>query len=424
MRNCFGIFFVFCLILFQSSCSDLREMRQLANRQVASDPNLPYLVVISIDSFRAEYLKSHSLKTISAIKERGFSTDRFTPSFPSDLYPGYYSAATGLHPDQSGIVANTFYDPRTGQEFEKGRRGQNGPENGKWYYGTPFWVALERAGIRTAGIFWPGSSAEIGGTRPTFFHHFEDQVSTSNELEEVKTLLSLEADKRPHVIFLALYAIDEAGHKFGPKSKEVDIALKALDEQLGKFVTSIDKLGIPVNLFLLSLNGMDDLKEREEYIGDYIDLNTVKVLGNGTRYLIYGDNPSAINKAYDQLRTQGKHFRVYKRSELPERYHCSQEPRCGEIILMATIPYRIRLKRGEHLEREKHNQYRGSHGWEISEAPLMAGVFYASGPQIKAGSRIPEMSILQLKHIILRLFNLRDASDSKIEEDQLDKIFK
>ncbi len=92
---------------------------------------------------------------------------------PSSLrltFPNHYTLVTGLYPEHHGIVANNFYDPARKQRYSN-----NDPvtdRDGSWYGGTPLWVLAEKQGMRSACFFWPGSEAEIDGSRPSFIFPF------------------------------------------------------------------------------------------------------------------------------------------------------------------------------------------------------------------------------------------------------------
>ncbi len=60
-----------------------------------------------------------------------------------------------------------MYDPVFDAPFSLGNR--EAVRNGRWYEGEPIWVTAEKQGLVTACYFWPGSEAEIGAERPTYW---------------------------------------------------------------------------------------------------------------------------------------------------------------------------------------------------------------------------------------------------------------
>ena len=57
------------------------------------------------------------------------------PSYPSKTFPNHYTLVTGLYPDHHGIVANNFYDVKTGESFSLGNAEQK--TNPVYYGGDP-----------------------------------------------------------------------------------------------------------------------------------------------------------------------------------------------------------------------------------------------------------------------------------------------
>ena len=70
------------------------------------------VILIGIDGFRADYLDRGVTPTLSGLAAEGVRADGgMKPSFPSVTFPNFYTLATGLHPDNHGLVYNTMRDP-------------------------------------------------------------------------------------------------------------------------------------------------------------------------------------------------------------------------------------------------------------------------------------------------------------------------
>ncbi len=129
------------------------------------------LLLISIDAFRADYIKRGQTPNLSRMAAHGVRARALQPSFPSLTFPNHYTLVTGLYPDHHGIVANTMRDPALGR-FRLANRAAVG--DGRWWAeGEPIWVTAERHGLRTATLFWPGSAARIHGYRPNQWLPFD-----------------------------------------------------------------------------------------------------------------------------------------------------------------------------------------------------------------------------------------------------------
>src|ERR1043166_8282096 len=134
----------------------------------AQQQTKPYVILVSLDGFRYDYTRRYGARNIQALAASGASApEGMIPSFPSVTFPNHYTIVTGRYPEHHGIVAMTFYDPE-----RKERYSYNDPKSGtdgSWYGGVPLWSLAEKQGIGTACFFWPGSEAEIAGTRPTYY---------------------------------------------------------------------------------------------------------------------------------------------------------------------------------------------------------------------------------------------------------------
>ena len=71
-----------------------------------------YTVVISLDGFRWDYTEWYNTPFFDLMATEGVSSG-LIPSYPSKTFPNHYALATGLYPDNHGIVANEFFDPHT-----------------------------------------------------------------------------------------------------------------------------------------------------------------------------------------------------------------------------------------------------------------------------------------------------------------------
>jgi len=88
-------FLFFFLLLFQNIISQEK----------------PYVILVSFDGFRWDYCNNAFTPTFDSIEANGVRAKSLKPSFPTKTFPNHYTIATGLYPDNHGIVHNEFYDP-------------------------------------------------------------------------------------------------------------------------------------------------------------------------------------------------------------------------------------------------------------------------------------------------------------------------
>lgn len=404
------------------SCTELEEIKDAFGLEAANAArDLPYLILVTIDSYRPDFTERFQPKSLLEMKAAGASADNMISVFPADLWPAHYTIATGMYPETHGIVSNTFYDPGLKREFSRFKIEEM--KKGSWYGGTPFWVAAEKAGIKTASFFWPGTEADIEGVHPTYYYFFDPTVTNRARVDQIKTLLDLPPAQRPHVISFAISSLDMASHKLGPDSPELKKAVLEADADLSRLFKHGRSTNLPIHYIVLSGYGMQQVnKKRIEYLEDYIDLKSLKILGVNPKFNLYSEDSKALETAYRSLSARGRFFKTYRRSEMPDRFHCSTNPRCGDLMVLAQSPYVVRTSRKD--EKNPTNAYLGTHGYDPQTTPSMNGIFFAMGPSIKQGVRIPAFEEIHVYPLIMKILNLPLSNTSEANPKILEGILK
>uniref|UniRef100_A0A8B9J7S0 SMB domain-containing protein n=1 Tax=Astyanax mexicanus TaxID=7994 RepID=A0A8B9J7S0_ASTMX len=140
----------------------------------------PPLIMVSLDGFRASYMKKgksvhpnlHKLRTC------GTHAPHMRPVYPSKTFPNLYTLATGLYPESHGIVGNTMHDPVFNANFNlRGRE----KLNHRWWGGQPIWITSEKQGVKAGTFFWPWAPPENripGSCRYFGDHGFDNKISS------------------------------------------------------------------------------------------------------------------------------------------------------------------------------------------------------------------------------------------------------
>lgn len=110
------------------------------------------------------------------------------PSYPSLTFPNHYAPVTGLRLDRHGIAHNSMSDSILGK-FRTADR--SAVETGDWWGGVPVWVSVQRAGLRSATMFWPGSEAAIDGVHPWQWRHYAENTRAINSVQQVRCSAAL-----------------------------------------------------------------------------------------------------------------------------------------------------------------------------------------------------------------------------------------
>jgi len=230
--------FFFSLFFFFVACQ--KEVQQVEEVVINDDQHLdkPYVILISLDGYRYDYTERFQPPHLSKFVEDGIQAESMLPCFPSKTFPNHYSIATGMYPENHGLVNNTFYDPTKDAIYRISDREK--VENGSWYGGTPLWVQAAKSGMVTASYFFVGSEADVQGIRPTYYHRYDGSIPNEERTAAVVEWLKLPATQRPHLITMYFSDMDDIGHRAGPND---DDALKEtildLDETLGDFFNDL-----------------------------------------------------------------------------------------------------------------------------------------------------------------------------------------
>ena len=103
-----------------------------------------YVVIPSLDGFRPDYQGRCATPNLDAMDREGLA-GRFRPSYPTLTFPNHYSMATGLYPNNHGLVGNEFWDER-GARYRLGDR--KAVADPAFYKGEPRWnVASSRCEV-------------------------------------------------------------------------------------------------------------------------------------------------------------------------------------------------------------------------------------------------------------------------------------
>lgn len=364
----------------------------------------PYVILVSFDGFRQDYLDRFDAPNFARFARDGIRAEGLLSAFPSKTFPNHITIVTGLYPSRHGVVANSFLDRVRGDTYSMSDR--VAVRNGTWYWGEPIWVTAERQGMVAATHFWPGSEAAIGGIRPSYWVPFDDNASNESRVDSVLEWMRFPAERRPHFLTLYFSTVDTAGHRYGPASPEVGTAIQEVDRQLGRLLDGIDKLAIrdKVYILLVSDHGMSE-SGPDKYISieSLIDPNRVKVGDAGPFANLYIEGGRSVARAVrDEINAKLQHGRAYLREEVPAYLHYNRGSRIGDVVVIMEEHYQI----GSANRAPKTPG--GAHGWP-PDLKSMHGIFLARGPGLKKDARIPLVRNIDIYPFMAELLHLRPA---------------
>ncbi len=351
----------------------------------AAGTRAPVTILVSIDGFRWDYLERGVTPNLSRLAAEGASGP-MRPSFPSKTYPNHWTIVTGLRPDRHGITANKMEDPaRPGETFTMAT-----DDPFWWNTADPIWIDAEKAGIRTATLFWPGSNVAIGGhkekpgdwetiggARPEDWQQFNQSVTGEQRVNGILDWVRRPAAIRPKFLTLYFDDVDSAGHDFGPGDKRTLEAVARVDTWIGELVAGLAAMGQPANLVILADHGMAATSsDRIVLLGDYVQPDDYHLVESGV-YASLTPAPGKEAKVEAALLGKHPHMECWHKSEIPARFHYGTNPRIPAIFCLAETGWLINTRPPSGAFSE------GNHGYD-NFAPEMRALFIASGPAFRA----------------------------------------
>ena len=380
-----------------------------AGRDAAAPSSRPYVVVVSLDAFRHDFLARYRPPAIERLAARGLAARALIPPFPSKTFPSHYTIATGLYPGHHGVVTNNFFDP----EFDAWFRAKDSTtvRDGRWYGGVPIWVAAEREGVRASVYFWPGSEGAVQGHRPSAYWHYRASTPDSARVDASLAQLRLPPERRPHLVMLYLSVIDDTTHRYGPETPRTAAAVATADRAVGRLLDGIDALPMrdSVNVIVLSDHGMQQTSPqrmvpiRPILAAAGVDTAAVHMGDNGPTLSLWFDGDTTLaRRTRAALRAGLSHARVYAPGETPRAWHLDGNVRAGDLLVVAEPGYVVAKGAADRVPDG------GNHGWDPAE-PAMHGVFIAAGPQIARAGVIPAFENVHVYPFLAALLRLQRA---------------
>ena len=363
-------------------------------------PRRPPVIVVAFDGFARRLLDEDSVPTFHMLARTGVLGDAMIPSYPTVTFPNFYTLATGLYPDHTGIVNNTFYDAPSGVTFSMS---SPAAKEGKWWGGEPIWITAGKQGLKTASMFWVGSEAPVQGQHPTYWMDFDSRIQFESRVVQVLSWLAMPDSMRPSLIMCYLEEPDHTEHEYGPESPQAARMVMRADSVLAMLVDGLRARGQldSANLVIVADHGMTAVSaDRLVYLDDYVDSASVRVTSTGPLLLIEsktGDNAALLAK----LRT-APHLTVWPKDSVPARLHYGTNPRVAAIVGALDDGWLIVWR---HARAAKLG---GSHGYDNAD-PKMEALFIAHGPAFVSGSRVGRFPNVDVYSLLAELLGIVPA---------------
>jgi predicted AlkP superfamily pyrophosphatase or phosphodiesterase len=338
------------------------------------------------------------------------------PAFPSLTSPNHYTLVTGLVPDHHGIVNNTMEDPAIpGQRFSLSNREAIGDERW-WDEATPIWISADRAGLRTATMFWPGSEAPIHGMHPDYWKPFDVTVTPTQRVDQILAWLDLPASKRPSFLTLYFDTVDHQAHGHGPDSPEVDAALSDVDAAMARLIAGLRQRHIEsrINIIIVSDHGMANTPLQQVIkLDDVVNPDSIDIVTLGVLAGLRARPGHESEIAADLVRPQ-PHMQCWPKDAIPKRLDYGSNPRVPSWVCLADVGWEITTSQSQS-HRSGTGSHLGDHGYD-NAAPEMRALFVAHGPAFVAGTVLKEFPNVDVYPLLAHLLGIQPRpNDGSLE---------
>ena len=378
----------------------------------SSNDNQEYVVLVSFDGFRHDYVDRFELPYFEYIEKWGVKANSLKPIFPSFTFPNHYAIATGCYADKHKIIGNVFKN-ELGQYSYKDK---TTVQDAKWYGAEPIWVTAEKNGLISATYFWVGSEAPIGGIYPTYYKNYESGINPYDKVDKAVDWLQLPLSSRPNLVCLYFNEPDYAGHVYGANSVEVDQQIKASNEILGYLLSSLTKLDIfdKINLIILSDHGMVDVS-----INQVINIDEFNIPGT-----IDGRGPIMSLKLNDKKKFKIEDLIIPNVSIVSSVNNkiLHYDNSIYDYLLVADEGWMI-YKNEDLIKYSGNLPVIGMHGYS-SDYKSMHAIFYAYGPRFKPGYKLDTFELIHVYPLICDLLQIEPNNNIDGDINVLKQILK
>jgi predicted AlkP superfamily pyrophosphatase or phosphodiesterase len=378
----------------------------------AATAGAPLAIVLSWDGMRYDYPDRAAFPGLDRMQREGLRAERLVAGWPSSTFPGHVTLATGAWAGTHGIVDNEFWDRQRGRYAYS--------SDASWLDAEPLWIAAERQGIRAATFFWVGSETDWHAQHQSYKRApFDGSVPESVKVDQILAWIDLPPAQRPGLIMAYWHGADTIGHRRGPDSAAVVEQIYDQDRQLVRLLDGIDarKLWADTTLLIVSDHGMVALHDFFDIAGLLNDHGfTPHVYGGPGVVQLFFDDPKQIDGAFALLAAHPP-LKVYRGSQLPDRYHLRHVNRTGDLVVISdpSLPLAYPswwVRTVYAVMGPIAGWYAGSHGFDPA-LPEMGAMLLAMGRGVPAHARIGAVPMIDIAPTVTALLGIAPPLQSE-----------
>lgn len=284
------VFLLVASLLTSGRSSSQKTSPSGDSAQSAHPRRAAHVIMISIDGLVPEYYTDAAriglrVPNLTRMKLDGAYAEGVEGVYPSVTYPAHTTLITGVRPAIHGIVQNRIFEAPTA------------PQTLEWYWfaealkSETLWSLAKKVGLVTANVGWPVTvGAEIDYNVPEIKDPKENPPTPKRTLQYSTPGLIAKAvgigggsdtttdgrrtaiseyiinTYKPDLMLIHLLALDDAHHKYGPRTPPAIATAERMDSYVGRIIEATRKAGIfdQTTFFLVSDHGFAEVKKKFE----------------------------------------------------------------------------------------------------------------------------------------------------------------
>ncbi|XP_025083655.1 LOW QUALITY PROTEIN: ectonucleotide pyrophosphatase/phosphodiesterase family member 6-like [Pomacea canaliculata] len=373
------------------------------------------LLLLLLDGARHDYL-DHSDTPLPGFKQvtaRGVQADYLIPDFPTVSYPNYYSLMTGLHTESHGMTGNYMYDVTKKEKFLIGTNPEQFHSHW-WDGGDPLWITAVRQNKTAYMYYWPGCEVQIRELRPTFCQPYKSVPDVRQFQQAVMDGLQKLQRGDADIVGVYFELLDSQGHSYGPLSRQVMDVMKNLDQIMSTLYRPSTHPRLVMSTCWCSDHGQTRVTPQRV-------INLVDVIETGDYEAIMGDisvvgiypKENRENKLYEKLKNVHPNLMVYRKEDLPDRWHYKRGKYVSAITLVADPGWVILHPESRTFPTRQSDGMpkEGWHGYDNNNKDMM-GLFFAMGPSFRQNVRVPPLHSVDLYQLMCYILNIQPSPNN------------
>ncbi|XP_072170464.1 ectonucleotide pyrophosphatase/phosphodiesterase family member 7-like [Diadema setosum] len=345
------------------------------------------------------------------IEEKGVRADWMDGVFMTMTIPSTFSIVTGLYPESHGAMHNLFFNASTGEKSPSFMATMNYTE---WFDAgaEPIWVTAILQGRKAGTILYTGGNVPIKGVQPS--RNIPITLSAAcfdlPMNDRIDTALSWITDEDFDVVVIYFNLPDFNLHDYGTEDERSFQTLYDVDESVGYLFERLEEEGLSdtVNVIVASDHGhINSADGKHVLLYDYIDPVDVafSVADYGPCFQL---NPvdGKLEEVYNSLKNAHPALTVFKKGEMPERYHYGNNERVLDIFGCVDPGWHLHTTIGVN-----DSFLISDHGYD-NQWMVMKSSFYAQGPSFKTNYRGRPIESVDLYAMMCEILSLDPAPNN------------